>query len=176
MRLNNKTNGDDSAELEQICFEIPIQPTQNTLLLATSSARTFFHSRGFSDEEVNEMIANENGQEEDLIATAMLIAASESGDESSYANNFSNLFFNSAYALDPDPKLTWREVGACTLAAIGADLLYSLTAEAGGKSVKWQRKAILKFFGEVVSTALRVVGVAIAVVTFGTCISSIYTN
>lgn len=173
---DNKTNGDDSAELEQICFEIPIQPTQNTLLSATSSARTFFHSRGFSDEEIDEMIADENGQEEDLIVTAMLIAASESGDESSYANNFSNLFFNSAYALDSDPKLTWREVGACALAAIGADLLYSVPTEAGSKSVKWQRKAILKFFGKVASRALGVVGVAIAVITFGTCISSAYAS
>lgn len=151
-------------------IEIPLQPVVDALDPAVSSAKEFFYSKGFSESEILEMIAEHDGQEEDLIATAMLIASDEEGSGGSYANNISTLFFNSAHA----QELTWGEVGSCAAAAIGADIAYALATEGGGKSDKWKKRAIRKLFGKVASRLLGPVGVAIAVVSFGTCIAAAY--
>ncbi len=68
-------------------------------------------------------------------------------------------------------KLRWMEVSSCAAAAIGADILYALAAEGGGKSDKWKKKAIKKLFGKIASRFLGPIRVAIAVVSFGTCIT-----
>ena len=65
-------------------------------------------------------------------------------------------------------KTTLKKIFKGSLAAIGADAIFSL----GSKSSKWTIKAISKAFGAVAKRFLGPIGVAIAVVTFVICIAN----
>lgn len=69
-------------------------------------------------------------------------------------------------------ELTWGDVGKCAAAAVGADLLWSLTTSDVGVG-GWKRKALVKAFGKVASRFLGPIGVAIAVVSFSLCLGGI---
>lgn len=65
-------------------------------------------------------------------------------------------------------NLESREVFDCALAALGADALWAL---GGSAAATWSAAAITTAFSAIAKRALGPVGVAIAVITFGLCIS-----
>ena len=114
------------------------------------------------------MIIEEQGTEEDLVLLVMSMIEIENQQSSNNPlsfNDFSSLFFNSAYA--QNAELTAAEVGYCAAVALGADALWAL----GGSSASaWSISAIKRAFGAVAKRFLGPIGVAIAVVSFGICI------
>ena len=65
-------------------------------------------------------------------------------------------------------NLETNEVLDCALAAIGADALFAF---GGSTATAWTAAAVTKAFSAVAKRFLGPVGVAIAVVSFGICIS-----
>lgn len=146
-------------------IEIPLQPTSDALNPAIQEAKNYLiSSYGFSNQEINEMIADEIGQEEDLVLLVMAMANAENSNNGT-AFNYMSLFGESAYAQD------WEQIGNCAMVAIGADVLYSLATADPAMGSKWKKKAIKKAFGVVAKRMLGPIGVAIAVVSFALCMS-----
>lgn len=147
------------------CFGVSLEATEESLQPAVLSAREFLHLREFSDEEIDAMIDEEGGSEEDLVPLVALIIEDEGGSGEPY--EFSSVDFFSSTKLYAQ---SWKDIGRCAAAAIGADIAYALAVEGGGKSDKWKKKAIKKLFGKVAKRFLGPVGAAIAVVSFATCL------
>ena len=141
-------------------IELPVDPIIDALNPAIHEAKNYLHTKGFTNQEINNMILEENGQEEDLVPLVMIMTADEQSNTST-AFNYTSMFVDSSHAQ------SWGEIGNCAAAAVGADILYSLAIEGGGKSDKWKKKAIKKMLKKVASRMLGPVGVAIAVVSFG---------
>lgn len=174
---SNDENNDDSendeyctdVNGEEMCLSVYIDESEveESLVPAIQAARNFLYTRGFSDSEINTMIAEENGKEEDLIPVVAIIIEHENENTNNPTSyNYSGLFINGVYA-QAAPELTTSEVLNCAASAIGVDALWAL----GGSSASaWTKGAIKKAFGAVAKRFLGPVGVAIAVVSFGLCI------
>ena len=116
-----------------------------------------------SHSDIDEMIVEGNGTEEDLIPLVMAMIQLEASENTMTTRvNFESLFFQSANAQ------TWTQVGQCAVAAIGVDVLWSLGSDGG----KWTKKAIKKAFKAVAKRFLGPIGVAIAVVSFSFCVAN----
>ena len=142
-------------------MDIPLETISNSLAPLIQESKQFLYSKGFTERDIQEMIAEENATEADLIPLVMIITREE--NNRAYSHRPYNLFpVNSAYA-----KLAWSDVGACAMEAVGADILYSL-----GKSsaTVWSVAAIKKAFTTVAKRMLGPIGVAIAVVDFSWCL------
>ena len=162
-------------------YTIDEQPIVDALQPTIQEARNYLIAEhNFTNQEIDQMIIDKNGTEDDLVPFVMILTSQEqTPNNNSVAFNKSiNLFINSAFAQEVQQPntITWTEVGACALAALGADILVSLPGHSGGKLDKWKRKALLKLFGKVASRLLGPVGVAVAVISFGTCLAAAYTN
>lgn len=140
-------------------FEQELQP-------ALTEAKNYLYSKGFTNNEISQMIASENGHELDLIPLVMTMVELEGNSIASTNLNLSSFFGYSAFAQSA-PELTSGEIGWCALAAIGADILIQL---GNSSASSWSKSAIKKAFGAVAKRALGPIGVAIAVVSFGICI------
>lgn len=161
-------------------YIIDEQPIIDALQPSIQEARNYLiNVHHFTNQGIDQMIIDEGGTEEDLVPFVMILTSQEQ-EQSSASITFNkslNLFVNSAYAQQQQHNvITWTEVGICVLGAIGVDLGAALGPEVGGKVDKWKMKALTKLFGKVVSRFLGPVGVALAVVSFGTCLAAAYVN
>ena len=146
-------------------FNIPIENLTNSLQPLVSESKNYLYSKGFTNQDIQNMIVEEGGTEEDLIPFVMSLTQIESNPQNT--NNYSELFVNSSYAVGLDANDYVR----CGMIAIGADVLWSL----GGSSAStWTVAAMSKAFGAVAKRFLGPIGVAIAVVSFGVCIAEAY--
>ena len=156
---DDDTSG-SSTTSTKYCFDIPVEPTEEALQPAIIEAKNYLKTKGLNDQDIASMIIEEGGKEEDLIPLVIAMTSSENSNNIAY--NFSGLFFNSANAQ------SLGDIGQCALAAIGADIIWSLGSDGG----KWTKKAIRKAFGAVAKRLLGPIGVAIAVVSFGLCVAN----
>ena len=146
------------------CYTFDNDEVQEALDPAIVEARQFLHTRGMTDEDIDQMIVEEGGTEEDLIATVTLVIEDERSRGYASSANFSSIFVNSAYAQD------WDKIGNCAAKAIGIDAAYAITSGTSGG--KWKKKAIAKLFKKVASRFLGPVGVALAVMEFAFCVGT----
>ncbi|SDG41109.1 hypothetical protein [Psychroflexus sediminis] len=146
-------------------FAIQEESIHDALEPAIKEARRYLHGKGFTDQTINQMIIDEEGKEEDLVAFVMSLSELENSQNSnSFSfNDYSSFLFNSAYA----QELTLAEAGTCAAIAIGADVLWAL---GGSSASSWTLPAMKKAFGAVAKRMLGPIGVAIAVVSFGICV------
>jgi|GEM_PF-6458131 len=148
---------------ELFSYQVPIEPIESALQPSVIEAKKYLYTKGFTDQDIHEMIVEENGNELDLIPFVIGLASLE--DTNTLTMDYPNLFISNAYAQ------TTSDFIRCGAIAIGADLLFSLgTSDA----TKWSKKAMKKAFGEVAKKALGPIGVAISVVTFSVCIAEAY--
>jgi len=157
----NDTNNSDDCILE---IGMPTQSIIDALAPTIQEAKSFLYTKGLTEQDINDMIIEKNGTDEDLIVLAMLIAEDDQL-ENSTAFNYSSIFINSAYSQD------WGEIGRCAAYAVGADLLFSIATMDGNTGNKWKKKAIKKLFGKIASRMLGPLGVAVAVISFGLCMN-----
>jgi len=151
---------------EMYPIDIPIESVTNSLQPLISEAKQYLYAKGFTDNDIQNMIIENEGSEEDLIPFVMSLTNIENNQQN-VAHSFPNLFTNSAYA----KEITWSEVGQCAMVAIGADILYALQ---GSTASSWTIPAMKKAFGAVAKRMLGPIGVAVAVVSFGLCLYQAY--
>ena len=141
-------------------IEIPVQQVVNNLSPLVIEAKQYLQSKGFTNSDIDQMIAEEGGITEDLIPLVMVMATEEKKALLAYNSNFS--IFNSAYAKPMNPYVK------CAIVAIGADILFAL---GGSTASSWTLAAMKKAFGAVAKRMLGPIGVAFAVVSFGVCMA-----
>ena len=142
-------------------YQVPVEPIVTGLNPAVQEAKEYLYSKGLTEREIQTIITQENGTELDLIPLVMYMTVIE--QDKPIAFDISSLFSTPAYA-----KLTTKDVLLCSAAAIGADILWALGIS---DTTKWSKKAITKAFGTVAKRFLGPIGVAIAVVSFGVCLT-----
>lgn len=145
-------------------LQVSIENVANSLKPLINEAKQYLYNKGFSDQDISDMLVEENGREEDLIPFVMSLTQAENSSQVTY--NFNPFFINSVYA-----KIDANDYIRCAVIAIGADVLWSLSTS---NASAWTVSAIKKSFGVVAKKMLGPVGVAIVVVSFGLCIAEAY--
>jgi hypothetical protein len=142
-------------------FLIPVSQVTNSLNPLIVESKLYLNSRGLTNADIDDMLAEEGGQEVDLIPFATGLAEYEKSGEGLIGYNYLNLIATSAYAA--------RSVSDCIMIALGVDAIWAL----GGSNAKsWSKSAIKKAFGSVAKRFLGPVGVAITVTSFGLCMGN----
>lgn len=147
-------------------FNIPETEVVNSLNPLLSEARVYLNSKGFTNSELDQMIIDSGAVETDLIPFAMVLASHES-PVAATGFNFSQLLAQPVMAFD----VTWKDYVRCGVVAIGADFVFSAGTST---NTVWSKAAMKKAFGAVAKRMLGPIGVAIAVVSFGVCITEAY--
>jgi hypothetical protein len=145
-------------------LQVPFENVVSSLNPLVGEAKQYLYAKGFTDHDIQDMLIQEGGKEEDLIPFVMALTQAENSQP--VARNYTNFFITSAHA-----KLDANDYIRCAAIAIGADVLWAL----GGSSASaWTVPAMKKAFGAVAKRMLGPIGVAIAVVSFGVCIAEAY--
>lgn len=175
-------SGDVILSNEQECFErngeivcLTVQIDEEEVLSsiepAIQEAKNVLYTKGYTDQDINEMLSEEGAQEEDLVPVVMSLLALDEQENNLASNNLVsyNFFFNSAHAYQGG--IDWGEVGNCAAAALGINAITSFASLQGSGSDRWKRKAITKLIGKVASRFLGPVGVAITIGSFALCMA-----
>lgn len=117
----------------------------NPLLI---ESKKYLYGKGFSDDDIQQMLEENNADETMLVPLVMALVEEEKNQELSLVIKSRN------------------SITTCAMQAIGLDIVYSLT-QSSAKT--WSKKVIKKLFKTVAKRALGPVGVAIAVVEFTLC-------
>lgn len=139
------------------------------------NAKQYLYAKGFTEEEIQEMIIENNAQEIDLVAFVLTLSEMELSEayygSRDYRKNFnlSTMLFTPSYAKD----VTYSDYLDCAIRAIGLDLISSST---GSTLKSWSKFAIKKAFPVIIKRALGPIGVAIAVASFSYCLYHKYQN
>lgn len=152
----------DGAPSAGLLVEVSTSELLTVMAPAVIEAKNYLKRKGFSELEIGEMISQEGGSEVDLIPLVSTMSNLE-------RSNFTSFYF-SDILIAPALAITSQDIFNCGMAAIGADILWALGSS---NASKWSKKAIKKAFGVVAKRALGPVGVAIAVVSFGTCLAAV---
>lgn len=142
---------------------IQVEAITSSLNPLIEDAKQYLYAKGFSSTDIQDMLVEENGKQEDLIPFVIALTQAENQQ---IARNYSNPFINIANA-----KVDGNDYMRCAMVAIGADVLWSLSTSS---AASWTVGAMKKAFGAVAKRMLGPIGVAISVVTFGVCIGEAY--
>lgn len=140
-------------------IDIPVEQVIESLNPLVIEAKQYLYSKGFTESTIQQMILENGGTEQDLVAFVMTLTNIENNQNTLAQNNL-NLFVNSTSALNQYVK--------CALVAIGADVLWALT---GSSAATWTVAMMTRAFSAVAKRFLGPIGVAIAVVSFGVCLA-----
>lgn len=141
-------------------LQVPVAEVYDRLNPLIEESRQYLYAKGFTPQDIQDMLIEEGGTEEDLIPFAMALVQAESS--ASTARNYLDFFIPSAHA-----KLDAHDYLRCAAVAIGTDVLWSLS---GSSASSWSVSAMKKAFGAVAKRMLGPIGVAIAAISFGVCI------
>lgn len=137
------------------------------------NAKEYLYGRGFSEDEIQEMIKENSANETDLIPFVLKLSEAELYEDI-YANityrqktSLLSIFAVPSYARDVE----FMDYVDCALHAVGADVFYSL-AWSGAKT--WTKAVMKRAFTAVVKRALGPIGAAITVISFGICMYKKY--
>ncbi|MCF3108077.1 hypothetical protein LL912_04740 [Niabella sp. CC-SYL272] len=152
-------------------YENQINIPVTTLLAALAplilEARQYLYAKGFTEQDIQDMLIEANGREEDLVPFVMTLTDIEQKQQesSNVVKSYLNFFTNTASA----KELQGSDYVKCAMTAIGADFLWAL-----GQSTAfaWTVATMKTAFKKVASKFLGPIGVAIAVVSFGVCIAN----
>lgn len=158
-----------------LVLQIPESKAREALKPLVESSRKFLHSKGFTDQEINSMLAENMADETDLIRLALYITNDEY-HQNSVAQakakpgfNVLDLFATKAYAGTPKNDY-WELVGDCFITC----LLIDFRSFAGNSTAtKWTKVAIRIAFRNIAKKMLGPVGVAIATVEFFACVKGV---
>ncbi len=166
----SSTNTDSS----QYSVTISETEVRSALRPLVDESKNYFKSKGFTNDEINQMLIEENADETDLAILALIMTWAEL-DETEFSKNDKGfnpleLFVTKAYAEDGN---NYNKAFDCALKALGADLLSSI----GGSSLKtWGKAAIKRAVKILAKKALGPIGAAICVAEFVYCMSKSSNN
>jgi len=118
-------------------------------------SKKYLYGKGFTESEIQEMLAENNVDESALVPFVLILME---GEEYQLNNNIQ--------PLSRQVNIDWGRVGKCAMEAVGADLIYSFNQSA---TKTWSKVILKKTFKTVASRVLGPVGVAIAVISFSIC-------
>lgn len=153
-----------SASNSSYPINLPLETIEQSLAPLVQQSKDYLYTKGFTEQDIQQMITEENAEETDLIPLVMAITQAENGNLVA-SNNFGLIPINMAYA-----KVNWQQVGHCAMHALGVDILFSLGASS---ATVWSAFAIKSAFKTVAKRMLGPIGVAIAVVDFGFCMNGV---
>jgi hypothetical protein len=131
-------------------------------------SRAYLIAKGFTDGEIDEMLAENNVTEEALIPFVIAVSAVENDDAAdddmlSMCRKNQSLFAVSSYAFN----INWHKAGDCAVKALANDLVGAIRA---GMTSKIVYKAALKVaFKSAVKEITGPIGVAFTLYDFGYC-------
>jgi hypothetical protein len=137
------------------------------------SAKVYLFAKGFTDQNIKDMLSENNAEEIDLVLFVMILSTIEEAQanqdilsaQTKRQNNVPLFFANSAFAGN---TVGYKDYIGCALSAIGVDVLYALM---GSAAQTWTVAALTKAFSAVAKRALGPIGAAVAIVSFGLCIA-----
>ena len=148
---------------EDYQINLPIETITNSLNPLVLESKQNLYTKGFSEQDIQQMIAEENAEEVDLIPFVMALTQTES-NQTVAANSFPNFFVSSNYG-----EITWNEAAACAISALVFDFAgFGFASSA----TTWSMVAMKRAFKAVTKKALGPVGVMIAVAEFGFCLAN----
>lgn len=146
-------------------INVPIETIITALNPLVQESKQYLYSKGFTEQDIQQMIAEEGAEETDLIPFVMALTQVENSPE--VAKNYLDFFVNSANARE----ITWSDAGACAVAALLGDFAGFAY---GSSATVWSISAMKTAFKSIAKKALGPVGVAIAVAEFGICLTGVY--
>lgn len=143
---------------------VSVEAMEQSLQPLVNDAKQYLYAKGFSQNDIQNMVEVENGKDEDLILLVMNLIEVE--QKHTLANNYVIPFVNYAQA-----KLYWKDYARCAGVAIGADAIWALGTSTASS---WTIAALTRAFSAVAKRFLGPIGVGIAVVSFGICLHEAY--
>jgi hypothetical protein len=140
----------------EVIIQVPNEQIRTTLAPLVVEAKNYLYSKGVTAQQIADMLIEEDAEEIDLIPFVKTLTAIEQGQYT--VRNIQFPLINSANALPHYLE--------CAIAAIGGDAAYAL-AHSGASSWTWS--TMQSVFKGVAKRFLGPIGVAIAVVSFTTC-------
>lgn len=129
-------------------------------------SKNFLHDKGFSDEEIQQMLHENNACESDLISFVIALAGTEEGENSNpFSLNIDSSIFTSTNGEEFSPQ-TWEKGLYCIARVVGADLFTAILDHAGAKLTK---AAIKMAFKTVARAYMGPVGAVLAVAEWADC-------
>ncbi|MCK8479196.1 hypothetical protein [Psychroserpens algicola] len=145
-------------------FELPIQPVLDALDPVTLAAKQFFYDKGFTEDDIIEMLDGEHPST--LVPIVMNVAYSESENQASI--DFLSIFSQNAHAY------TFNGARECFLEATGiaagVALVAALTAETMDK--KLVKKLIKSAVKKIGARTLGGIGLALIAIDFAICMAN----
>jgi hypothetical protein len=165
---NDAANGQDIPPGEEPVSVHEIDEAEAIAMLQPmiEEARAYLESQGFTQDEIDAMIAENEGTEYDLVLLALLMQELQNIPQDGNAVDAAT-GDEGAVAMSQGNELTDQEIINCIIIAIGADALWAL---GGSGASSWAKKDIKRAFKAIAKRFLGPIGVAIAVVSFGLCI------
>lgn len=148
-------------------FEVSDPVIKHALSPLLSESKQFLYDKGFTEAEIQTMITDAGGTEDDLILLTLMISSDEANQQTlAKACHTFNPFATSAYASNIDTE----KVLSCAIATIGWDFRQ---AAKGLKPTPWTKALIKKAFRKIAVRLLGPIGVMVAVAEFSTCVAGI---
>ncbi len=119
-------------------------------------SKKYLYMRGFSENEIQQMLKENDADESALVPFVLALAEEEEYQQM----ELSTVFYTNTRSID------WKKAGGCALYAIGADVL-SAYKHSGAKT--WSKVILKRVFKTVASRLLGPVGAVIAVIEFSYC-------
>ncbi len=143
---------------------------KQTLMPLISECKKYLYSKGFSEKDIQEMIASENASEADLIALVITCSElEETRDKYMADKNFTDYIFMNE-PTHQDTMMSWSKVGGCLLHAIGVNAVKEAILLFGAHEVS--KKVAIQIFKVVVKKYAGWVGAALIAVDFIDCLAS----
>jgi len=153
----------------QAVIYVSEEETLEALMPLIEQSKTYLYRKGFTDIEIDEMLAENNASPAALVPLALLLSEDEINSQSDNEKLIEEcLSFTRG-------EITLSTVLACAISATGLDIVQILSAEYNNSHInKWTKKAIKFLFKKVATKFFGPVSVGILVVSFGACIGSAY--
>lgn len=130
------------------------------------ASKNFLHDKGFSEDEIRQMLNENNACESDLISFVIALAGTEEGENTDpFSLNIDSSIFTSVNGEEYSPQ-TWEKGLYCIARVVGADLFSAILDHAGAKLTK---AAIKMAFKSVARAYMGPVGAVLAVAEWADC-------
>jgi len=146
--INDGTFEDSILVSNAACME-----ALNPLIL---DSKNYLYGKGFTETEIQEMLAEENAEESDLVPFVMALA-----EEEEYQANHPE-----EYEPNSRGDIDWKRAGRCAFETIGGDILDELFKH---PAKSWGKPLLKRVFKKVATKMLGPVGAVVAVVDFSMC-------
>ena len=138
-------------------FELSNEECMNALDPLIQESKEYLYNKGFSEVEIQEMLAENNVDESALVPFVSTLTEEE---QSQIVKNTQPI--SRKYVEDID----WNKAGKCALNALGFDAIYALSQSTASQ---WSKRVLKQVFKTVAKKMVGPVGAAIAVIEFSIC-------